>query len=69
MSDNRLLHEKLISEVRKMRELQKRYWSSQPKNDLQAEYKRKLLIQSKMQEQVVDNFIVEISAEQISLGL
>ncbi len=69
MSDNRLLHEKLISEVRKMRELQKRYWSSQQKNDLQAEYKRKLLIQSKMQEQVVDNFIVEISAEQISLGL
>jgi len=59
----------LYLEVKKLRELQKRYWTSKAQNELQEEYKRRLLIECKKQESVVDQCIHEVENIQQHLAL
>lgn len=67
-----LLHsemEEFLNQVKKVRDLQKRYYYSKAKNEMQQEYKRKLLHECKRQEQALDSLIEIIEDTQVELDL
>lgn len=59
----------LLQQIKKVRELQKRFWTSRAQNDLQQEYKRKLMIECKRQEAILDKLLTDIDAIQQFLAL
>jgi len=69
MSASQLTQEKLIQAVIKMRQLQRRYWSSKAQNEMQVDYKRKLMIECKVAEKAVDVLLLELNAVQADLAL
>ena len=60
---------RLYHEVKKLRELQKRYWTQHNNNDAILDYKKKLLIMCKQQESIVDKCIQEVEDIQQDLAL
>lgn len=67
--ENATTLQQLFNEVKKLRDLQKKFWNSKAQNELQQDYKKKLLIKCKEQEHKVDMKIMEIEDIQQQLAL